>query len=200
MNTQITRRAAMSAFVATAALPATAFAADSSNNRASSTMARLIDVFRLVKRQEEEAFARVNKIETVINLPALRVSPLERWNVRTVDLHSPGDIDSFCDRLANEDTPGSGLAAAAEKLRADLHSEFDDLAATYQRLQKESGLAVAQEEHEAYQDRMLEARDALIAHVPTTIEEYRERDAFLFEQIQSGLELDDEQLKALFSA
>lgn len=199
MHTQITRRAALGALAATAALPASSFAAAVSDGSAPSRLAELIAEYQQAQELEAETWSRVEALDTVVELPAVRVSALrDSQNPRTVWLHSHREIDDLLDRQAA--TPSPGCAEAAEIRRRECHAELDELASKRRHLLDVSGFSAADKEHEAAEDRLSDAREAIFAYVPQTVDEYRARDAFVIEVLDADIELGQDQIRAIFSA
>lgn len=202
MNTKISRRAALGALAATAAHPAASFAATVSDDSAPSRLAELIAEYRQAKDHATETFWRLEALDTAMNLPAVRVAAFSDSSGYTKWLYTDMEIRRYSGGIARLSIPNA--MEISESMMRDLRVELSEVAEKHRIMLENSGLSAVDAEHEAAQDRLSDALWALLAFVPSTLEEYRERDAFLYERFTASegdaQELDHEQLKALFSA
>ncbi|GAB5460891.1 hypothetical protein [Hoeflea alexandrii] len=196
MNTQMTRRAAMGA-IAAAAIPISADAG--SDVSGPSKMAQLIADFRAADDQQYQAWWKCEELEIALDMPELRVSGGQFRKGGDIWLHSPGEVDRhFAGQVSN--VMPANVIEAGKVRRAQAHAKLNTLAADRRRLREESGLAAAEAAADAAEDRLHAASEALFAYVPVTIDEYRERDAFMLELISGGYDFDSRRLEALFSS
>lgn len=209
MNQHVNRRDLATTSVATVAvlaLPTTCAAAAEDNPAArdlaaGASLSDLMDAYNAAHDRWEKASFLEDELSEKTDLLAEKVQyGYLRQGMNEIDgtedrvplfCWSHDEIDSICDRRAV--IPLWGQKEAAEAQRARLHAQLDDIETKNRASRAATGLDRAEEHQEQNWVLLEEAKDRIMAHRPSTFDEYRLRDSWLADYLSASLLTEREQ-------